>query len=726
MTYPGNAMSIGYGSGATSQSIEMTSESEKSFNWEIEISFKAGAGGGLVTGASVGTTHGAGTVSVTTSGSAYSVEMQALPSIAEEYGYGFNWRMTSFLYEGKYPVVTYLVTSVRQPPMLPQNFAANDEAILKNRTGNNLNHRDLVVIDRDGKEYRTVTDLSVGVYTLGFSPSYMDGAGSTTYWTYTYLGDNYNIDWPAAQFLVTGPVYNVNATTNFATWGKVTVVSPANATTVTAGQTVIFRAEPYVGYEVECWRVDGTDYGNAGVNTFSHTVTWHTSIEVVFREKVNTLTVNAQPSAPTVNGVAVENKIVTDDIYFTNGNPYAAGYEMTFTTEAADGWHFVQWEYIEIGDASRFADAAQYKVTMPDNSVLLNAVFERDTYALTLGEHLTAYDANGNVISELDAIVGDTEITVKAAPGYSVTDDAAWTINDTPLETQPTNGEYTFVLTEDTTVKANVAANSYTVAVNDDITLYAKWIRTYTVSFDVDVTATADGKDISTGDAVDANSQIVFTYTGTDIKHPIWVNTYNGANARLGAGRTFTLDALDDAVMVAVQPGSEVKFDTQADGLKVDTQIILSGTSVTQPTAPTRAGYTFGGWYTSADCKDSDLYNFADAVNDDLTLYAKWTKLLDSDDTPSGDSGNTPSDDNGAESVGIDDESETGRESSATDADDTEDVKKTESENRNTDTKSPLTGEITGTSVWISMLLAVAVVIVIAHLYDRRWKVAQK
>lgn len=207
---------------------------------------------------------------------------------------------------------------------------------------------------------------------------------------------------------------------------------------------------------------------------------------------------------------------------------------MTFTTEAADGWHFVQWEYIEIGDASRFADAAQYKVTMPDNSVLLNAVFERDTYALTLGEHLTAYDANGNVISELDAIVGDTEITVKAAPGYSVTDDAAWTINDTPLETQPTNGEYTFVLTEDTTVKANVAANSYTVAVNDDITLYAKWIRTYTVSFDVDVTATADGKDISTGDAVDANSQIVFTYTGTDIKHSIWVNTYNGANARLG------------------------------------------------------------------------------------------------------------------------------------------------------------------------------------------------
>lgn len=282
-----------------------------------------------------------------------------------------------------------------------------------------------------------------------------------------------------------------------------------------------------------------------------------------------------------------------------------------------------------------------------------------DVRELTLGEHLTAYDANGNVISELDAIVGDTEITVKAAPGYSVTDDAAWTINDTPLETQPTNGEYTFVLTEDTTVKANVAANSYTVAVAQG--------QNGTASFD----ATVDDE-----------------------------------------GKTLG--------------GSEVKFDTQADGLKVDTQIILSGTSVTQPTAPTRAGYTFGGWYTSADCKDSDLYNFADAVNDDLTLYAKWTKLLDSDDTPSGDSGNTPSDDNGAESVGIDDESETGRESSATDADDTEDVKKTESENRNTDTKSPLTGEITGTSVWISMLLAVAVVIVIAHLYDRRWKVAQK
>lgn len=52
-------------------------------------------------------------------------------------------------------------------------------------------------------------------------------------------------------------------------------------------------------------------------------------------------------------------------------------------------------------------------------------------------------------------------------------------------------------------------------------------------------------------------------------------------------------------------------------------QSIVNGGKVTQPTAPTRAGYTFDGWYKEAACKNA--WNFStDTVTATTTLYAKW------------------------------------------------------------------------------------------------------
>ena len=66
-----------------------------------------------------------------------------------------------------------------------------------------------------------------------------------------------------------------------------------------------------------------------------------------------------------------------------------------------------------------------------------------------------------------------------------------------------------------------------------------------------------------------------------------------------------------------------VKFDTQG-GSSVDDQTPASGSVLAKPADPTREGYTFGGWYTDADC--TKAYDFATAVTSDMTLYAKWTK----------------------------------------------------------------------------------------------------
>jgi len=66
-----------------------------------------------------------------------------------------------------------------------------------------------------------------------------------------------------------------------------------------------------------------------------------------------------------------------------------------------------------------------------------------------------------------------------------------------------------------------------------------------------------------------------------------------------------------------------VTFDSQG-GSAVDAQTVEEGGLITEPTAPTKTGSTFGGWYKepwSTNPWDFD----SDTVTADMTLYAKWT-----------------------------------------------------------------------------------------------------
>lgn len=52
-------------------------------------------------------------------------------------------------------------------------------------------------------------------------------------------------------------------------------------------------------------------------------------------------------------------------------------------------------------------------------------------------------------------------------------------------------------------------------------------------------------------------------------------------------------------------------------------QTIFAGGKVKEPTALTELGYDFGGWYTDAAC--TNKFDFNNTLENDLTLYAKWT-----------------------------------------------------------------------------------------------------
>ena len=67
-----------------------------------------------------------------------------------------------------------------------------------------------------------------------------------------------------------------------------------------------------------------------------------------------------------------------------------------------------------------------------------------------------------------------------------------------------------------------------------------------------------------------------------------------------------------------------VSFDVNGHGTAPADQIVKEGKQATEPSAPTDLEYNFGGWYTEAECTNE--YDFTQAVNDNITLYAKWAE----------------------------------------------------------------------------------------------------
>ena len=61
-----------------------------------------------------------------------------------------------------------------------------------------------------------------------------------------------------------------------------------------------------------------------------------------------------------------------------------------------------------------------------------------------------------------------------------------------------------------------------------------------------------------------------------------------------------------------------IKFDSDG-GTAIADQVVKSGSTAFEPTAPTKEGYVFAGWF-----KGEDQWDFSTAVEEDMTLKAKW------------------------------------------------------------------------------------------------------
>ena len=126
-----------------------------------------------------------------------------------------------------------------------------------------------------------------------------------------------------------------------------------------------------------------------------------------------------------------------------------------------------------------------------------------------------------------------------------------------------------------------------------------------------------------------------------DVAPSILQNQYAGALLALDEQYGRNVDEAQPVAVLEHQPsgggGSSstaektytVKFNSNG-GSTVEKVTVKKNETVAEPTAPTRVGYTFEGWYT--DSKLTKEYNFETPVTKSFALYAKWTEVPKGDE----------------------------------------------------------------------------------------------
>ena len=167
---------------------------------------------------------------------------------------------------------------------------------------------------------------------------------------------------------------------------------------------------------------------------------------------------------------------------------------------------------------------------------------------------------------------------------------------------------------------------------NANTVLYAKWTpKTYTVTLDPDGATLKDTKvTVTFGEKpkLPTVTKVGYTFEGWyngDTKFdPNVAWNYNG-NVTLKAKWTVSKYNI---VLNGMEAEKTVTFNYNYTG-KADAKIVVGkGGTLNYPTAPTRSGYIFTGWYTDAAC--TKFYTFNGELTSDLTLYAGWVKMYSS------------------------------------------------------------------------------------------------
>lgn len=172
----------------------------------------------------------------------------------------------------------------------------------------------------------------------------------------------------------------------------------------------------------------------------------------------------------------------------------------------------------------------------------------------------------------------------------------------------------------------------FTTAVTGDITLYAKWVQnSVTVVFDENYYEAEDDTDTVYLEKTATKGGTVDRPPDPERENYEFAGWFSDANGTVAYD--FDEPVTTDLTLYAKwTPVATEGYFIYSYYLNYGDQtgpyrqeLVIKGFRATQPTAPSRDGYYFGGWYTDSEC--TDRYNFIATVSkSDLSLYAKWLK----------------------------------------------------------------------------------------------------
>ena len=228
----------------------------------------------------------------------------------------------------------------------------------------------------------------------------------------------------------------------------------------TPGTTVAITAEPYTGYEVASWYVNGVEVADTEQqNMYSYTVDETESGAVI--------SVSFQPVQYSVSWSGGGHSTVSVDGYESSPASIRGGTPVTFTAEPEEGYIVDGWT---VNDTlQEGVSGNEFKWTVPTGepegaTYVVAPTFSTGSFSVIFSQPANgslAAVAGGETLASGNTVAGYTQVTFTVTPqeGYEV---SGWTVNGEPVADNSSN-QLTIAVTAETTVAVTLARTSYTV-----------------------------------------------------------------------------------------------------------------------------------------------------------------------------------------------------------------------------------------------------------------------
>ncbi|MFR0942294.1 MAG: InlB B-repeat-containing protein, partial [Butyricicoccus sp.] len=339
-------------------------------------------------------------------------------------------------------------------------------------------HLGYTAINTAGNEVTLAPNIAPSNYTV--SPCKTTDTNETLYnnYEFTFIPGVYTVN--GTTYILTLKAEDFGEGANKHSVGSASIITAGlNAgkaddgsaiSSFTADTDVTLTATPDAGYAVDYWTYDGKEIEDSKEknSVTIKTLAKPASVLVYFKTtdtKLNASVQNKQGGTLKCANEDGSESLKNFPVYI------ASGAKFNFTATPNTGWHFKQWILTKRGansypsgesDPTNGSNTLSVEVGVQD--IDLAAVFERDSYTLTLEGELTAsyqtVDPNDTsktltkTLKSGESVTGDTKITVAPKAGYAAATGETYQVNGKAVEAGKLNadGSYTFLITENTKV----------------------------------------------------------------------------------------------------------------------------------------------------------------------------------------------------------------------------------------------------------------------------------